>query len=264
MNHSTHNIIPAALAEYCEQVRKIRMPVVSGDARVFESVIVQSVKPNKPAVTLKEIISQAVTKTYRECGNNASKAAEILGIQRQTVPKWLAMFLLIATTASAQISLVQSFAALGAAQPPAFTSGKLLVTWSTPTNVAQISKYRIAWGTNESALNNSTEVGKLATNITLKGLSELANYTVTLVSVFTNGTESLPAVAAAMTQPRWASGSFVTFFKTQVLAGRTNIVQSSTNGGTAWQNILTNTAGGIVTILRTNSLGGGELFRIKP
>lgn len=179
------------------------------------------------------------------------------------VPRLTAIMLLMSTICSfAQpaLTLTPRLVAFAPAPQPAFSSGVLTASW-TPSPSPDVVAYRLAWGTN--LLNNSTQVGKGITNITLKGLIELANYTVAISSVSSNGVESVQVSTNAVTQPTWRTFNYVTAFTTLLQAGRTNIVQSSTNGGVAWRNLITNTVGGVVTLLRTNGVGVAELFRVK-
>ena len=76
-----HSIIPAALADYCESVRRVRMAAVlsrwqRGNDSVFESVVVASCEPMDNSKTLLSIVRSTVKDAVKQCGTQM-KAAEL-------------------------------------------------------------------------------------------------------------------------------------------------------------------------------------------
>ena len=190
-----------------------------------------------------------------------SRAHALLALAAITL--WI--LIAFAVTARSQtLNLTTPRAAFVSTAPPRFTNGNFSASWIMPTNFPDLRGFRLAWGTNAAALNTATEVGKGITNLTVRGLAELAVYFARLTSVSTNGVESEPATSSVTIQPGWRVYSYSTAFSTVLQAGRTNIVQSSTNSGATWRDLTTNVTGGTVAIVRTNSIGANELFRIKP
>jgi hypothetical protein len=100
----------------------------------------------------------------------------------------------------------------------------------------------------------------MKTNVTLRGLLESQEYWFELVAL--NGFSSQPPNKTnAFIQPRIEMETYVRRMSVRLAAGRTNIIQASSNLA-QWTPILTNTSGGIVTWLRTNQTA--EYYRIKP
>ena len=122
-----HSIIPAALADYCESVRRVRMAAVlkqwqRGNDRVFESVVVQSCEPSQcdthwtssricelgtkccnvihsTSDKLKDVAAAHVRKVVKQCGTQV-KAAERLDISVGTVRNYLTAALMLIATCS--------------------------------------------------------------------------------------------------------------------------------------------------------------------
>lgn len=87
----THEVIPAALAEYCECVRMSRLGIVQGSPVEFEKVIMESCQSSKPVNNLHlngggldGLIDDAFKLTYRECDGNMVKVVEKLKIGKGT------------------------------------------------------------------------------------------------------------------------------------------------------------------------------------
>lgn len=264
-----HEVIPAALAEYCESVRQRRMrPLLAaiGSPSVFEAVIKEHVATHKEksSGTLKEQIKDIITRTVKEPGNK-THAAKRLGISRMTVQaytKGLAVLLLAISfqpSAFSQpklLSLPQTLAAAPAVSAAGF-SGQLALTWDVSSNAV---RYAVSYGTNRAALNQSIGVGS-KTNVTIKGLAEAATYYFAAYSYDTNGVESLPSnMVTNFIQPKMTLTA-ASYAVSMTLPRRTNVIESSTNMST-WRAIHTNTTGGIVTVTRP-ALASGEFFRVR-
>lgn len=93
MTHDAHNIIPDAVAEYCEAVRQSRIAeIIRARQSAFESVVVSACRApvvpvdNKP---LDIIIEDAIRRALSECGGNILKAAQKLGVTRGMIYKRL-------------------------------------------------------------------------------------------------------------------------------------------------------------------------------
>jgi len=151
--------------------------------------------------------------------------------------------------------------ALVSAGPAPFdgAKGKVTLAW-TASPSPDVVAYRIAFGTNATALNNSTQVGRV-TNVTIKGLTECVTYYFAATAVNSNGVESaFSNTTNQFIQPKIELTPAAWTGAVRLIA-RTNIIQASTNLVT-WVNILTNTTGGVVTWLRTNAVR--EYYRVKP
>ena len=101
---SSHSIIPAALADYCESVRRVRMAAVlkqwqRGNDSVFESVVVASCEPMDNSKTLLSIVRSTVRDAVKQCGTQM-KAAERLNISVGTVRNYLTAALMLVATCS--------------------------------------------------------------------------------------------------------------------------------------------------------------------
>ena len=101
---SPHSIIPAALADYCESVRRVRMAAVlsqwqRGNDSVFESVVVASCKVADESKTLLSIVRSTVRDAVKQCGTQV-KAAERLNISVGTVRNYLTAALMLVATCS--------------------------------------------------------------------------------------------------------------------------------------------------------------------
>ena len=82
----THEVIPAALTDYCEAIRQSRLGWVRGNAEMFEAVVKDAcaIPPGTP-ITLKQIITDAVKRTVDRCGGSKIKAAKVLKCSPDTV-----------------------------------------------------------------------------------------------------------------------------------------------------------------------------------
>ena len=236
---------------------------------VFEGLIVSALKPKARPTRMADVERDTITSMLAQCGGNKTVTAKRLGFSQSGF--WgkckrlgiVTIFLMSAMLSFGQLNLVPKMAALAPVQPEQFSSAQVEASWVRPTNMTGIAAFRLSWGTN--LLNNSTQVGTGVTNVTVKGLLELVRYNFAVASVGTNGVEFSPATNSVVTQPKWVTGSYVTYFQTRLQPGRTNIVQSSTNGGSTWTSLSTNTSGGTITLLRTNGLSPvAETFRVKP
>lgn len=240
--------------------------VSHNNAKNFEKVVIESCKP-KPVEprTLKEIISAAVNKTLRECDGNKALAAKKLGCSRSTVFVHASciMFLFLASSAFGQ-SLFALPAPVAAIAPSVQNYGSVTLGWSHPPD-KNVTNYSISYGTNRTALNNSVGAG-YATNVTITGLEQWQTYYFSGLAYHAAGIASeFSNMVTNFIPPRWRVFSYSTMFETPMLAGRTNVIQSSTNGGVTWRNLHTNTSGGMYRIVRTNgTMPTTEIFRVKP
>ena len=103
MIHS-HSIIPAALADYCESVRRVRIAAAlsqwqRGNDSVFESVVVKSCEPADESKTLLSIVRSSVRDAVKQCGTQM-KAAERLNISVGTVRNYLTAAMMLVATCS--------------------------------------------------------------------------------------------------------------------------------------------------------------------
>ena len=103
MTHS-HSIIPAALADYCESVRRVRIAAAlkqwqRGNDSVFESVVVESCKVADESKTLLSVVRSTVRDAVKQCGTQM-KAAERLDISVGTVRNYLTVVLMMVATCS--------------------------------------------------------------------------------------------------------------------------------------------------------------------
>ena len=124
---SPHSIIPAALADYCESVRRVRIAAVlsqwqRGNDSAFESVVVESCKPSQcdthwtssrvcelgtkccnvihsTSDKLKDVAAAHVRKVVKQCGTQV-KAAERLNISVGTVRNYLTAAVMLVATCS--------------------------------------------------------------------------------------------------------------------------------------------------------------------
>lgn len=152
---------------------------------------------------------------------------------------------------------------LAVAPAPANIEGNGSVTLTWPQSVSARTNtviYCVAWGTNENALNRSTCTGT-ATNLTLKNLRECVTYHFSLTASFTNSQTISETRTNVFIQPQLRSQIHSWMHGMTLVGGRTNIIQASADM-IAWENVLTNTAGGYVTFWRTNRTQ--EFYRVKP
>ena len=101
---SAHSIIPAALADYCESVRRVRIAAAlsqwqRGNDSVFESVVVQSCNVADESKTLLSIVRSTVRDAVKQCGTQM-KAAERLNISVGTVRNYLTAALMLVAACS--------------------------------------------------------------------------------------------------------------------------------------------------------------------
>ena len=209
MIHS-HSIIPAALADYCESVRRVRIAAAlsqwqRGNDSVFESVVVESCKPSQcdthwtssricelgtkccnvihsASDRLKDVAAAHVRKVVEQCGTQM-KAAERLNISVGTVRNYLtAALLLVATCSFGQrgtlTPVVQPTISMFNLAPAPSPVQSMSLTWD---NVAP--SYRVQVGATRGVWTNSFTI---STNRFV--LTNNLYYAVWSVA---NGTESL-------------------------------------------------------------------------
>ena len=185
---SPHTIIPAALADYCESVRRVRIAAAlsqwqRGNDSVFESVVVQSCEPSQcdthwtssrvcelgtkccnvihsTSDKLKDVAAAHVRKVVKQCGTQM-KAAERLDISVGTVRNYLtAALMLVATCSFGQrgtlTPVVQPTISTFNLSPAPSPAQSMSLTWDNvaPSYRVQVGATRGNWTNSFTILTN--------------------------------------------------------------------------------------------------------------